>query len=157
MSSDTDDKECTGCRESKPLDAFPMRAVRGVKRRSPRCADCLREESRKRQQRHRERDPERAREVAREGMRRGSARRLGLSEEIAEELRAGRCGICGETPPEGCQLYQDKSTGAVPGALCLTCSRGLAMLGATPERLTAALAFVQSGADYRDKTADQAR
>lgn len=166
MSSDTDDKrkKCTGCQKVKSLADFPMRTTRGVKRPSPRCADCLREESRKRQQRYREQNPERVRETAREGMRRGSARRLGLSPERAEELRAGPCGICGETPPEGCQLYQDKETGAVPGALCLTCSRGLAMLGGTPERLKSALAFIQSGTDYRvaedpqaNPTADSAR
>jgi hypothetical protein len=151
MSSDTGAKECTGCRETKPLDDFPCapcaassavrHAALTASARSPASAssDIVR-------------DPERAREIAREGMRRGSARRLGLSEEIAEELRAGPCGICGETPDEGCQLYQDKSTGAVPGALCRTCSRGLAMLGGTPERLKAALAFVQSGADYRDQS-----
>ncbi|RKN09618.1 hypothetical protein [Streptomyces radicis] len=158
MSRDADDKrkQCTKCQKLKPLADFPLRTTRGVKRPSPRCADCLREIDRERQQRYRAENAEQTRETDREAKRRASALRAGVSPERAEELRAGSCGICGRSPEEGCQLYADPGTGAVLGVLCHTCLRGLAMLGGTQERVRAALAFIQSGTDLRDEIDPQA-
>ncbi|MDT0267951.1 hypothetical protein RM844_16855 [Streptomyces sp. DSM 44915] len=158
MSRDANDKrkECTGCQKVKPLADFPMRTTRGVKRPSRRCAACLREAARERQRRYRTENAAQVRETRREAKRRYGAVRLGVSPDRAEELRAGSCGICRRSPEEGCQLYADPETGAVLGALCPTCLRGLAMLGGTQERVRAALAFVQSGTDLRDAIDPQA-
>ncbi|GAA0654859.1 hypothetical protein GCM10009548_21500 [Streptomyces malaysiensis subsp. malaysiensis] len=150
MKSDTT-RRCTRCHEVKDISEFPVRTVRGVTSHTPRCRDCIREADRARAARYREKNVEKTREADRDSKRRTSARRIGLTTERAEELRAGACGICGRTPDDGCQIYQDKPTGAVLGALCRTCQSGLSMFGGMAERLTAALRFVQSGADLRDE------
>jgi hypothetical protein len=56
----TDDaKECTRCGETKPLDAFRLRKVKGSElRRVARCLDCEREEKRDAERTRRAADPE---------------------------------------------------------------------------------------------------
>ena len=151
MSSDTT-RRCTGCHEVKDIEEFPVRTVRGVTKIAARCRDCTRDADRTRAANYRAKHSEKSRATDRTSKRRTSARRIGISAERAEELRTGPCAICGTTPDDGCQIYQDKTTGAVLGALCRTCLSGLSMFGGAAERLTAALAFVQSGADLRDES-----
>lgn len=168
----TDDaKECTRCRETKPLDAFRLRKVKGGKqRRETRCLDCEREEKRDAERRRREADPEayratqrvrmqEAREADPEAYRQRQAVvqrawTAGLTVEESEALRARPCAICGAEAPEGGhQVDKDRATGTVRGALCRDCLRGLRAFKDSWERLNAALDYL--GSDDRSQSASE--
>ena len=172
MSSNSETKTCTGCREIKPVDAFRLRTTKQGPRRVARCLDCERKEKAAAQARRRAEDPARAAadirrmDEARERQRaedphafkaretaakRARAdRRAGISPELADRLRAGPCALCGALPDGGCELWIDEATGAVRGALCRRHRRGLSLLGESADLLLKAAEFVQADTDLRD-------
>lgn len=155
---DTGGKACTKCKRYLPLDAFGKRsaAVDGLQWW---CKDCQRDYYRERYQK----DPEFRRkrlgynqdfvggfdEYRRQQRR--AARFLAMygitQEQLAEMVAAqgGVCKICGDPPPEGKPLVvdHDHETGAIRGALCGNCNSGLGYFRDDPERLRAAIRYLE--------------
>jgi len=74
--------------------------------------------------------------------------RYGLTADEVVEIvkRQGGCGICRRKTPDGSGWWHvdhDHKTDKVRGVLCGTCNTGLGKLGDSPERLRAAVEYLE--------------
>ena len=130
---------CSSCKWSRPLDQFARDRSRptGI---SPVCKPCRNEWA------HSNRDTTRRVEYANKLL-----RRYGMTiEQYDIMLRAqeGRCAICRTDKPKGhggktFHVDHDHTTGRVRGLLCSPCNSGLGHLGDDPDRIRAALAYLE--------------
>jgi Autographiviridae endonuclease VII len=143
------EKTCTGCGETKPLEAF-SRHNKLRDGRHTRCMVCRREEPRvvykdwtpEQRQKHRERV---------------MLCRYGLTMDVLNDLyesQEGCCAICGtwgERPVPTDEVARkratlcvdhDHDTGRVRGLLCRNCNSALGKLGDSVDRLVKAAAYL---------------
>lgn len=159
-----DTKRCSGCSERKPLDAF-SRNTKSKDGHESECKVCSRarvrcwaaanrprerrrrqewaranpEKERARYRRWAEANPEEVRRVDREQRAR---RQFGLTLAQYDALIAKGCAICGTHEGQIC-VDHDHATGVVRDALCHRCNTGLGLLKDDPERVRAALEYLE--------------
>lgn len=133
-------KRCTRCRHHRPLGQFAI--DRGAKTgRSAWCKPCRNDWAKA--NRHRTRDVEYAAKLQ---------SRYGITIDQYDAMlvaQGGRCAICPSTTPGGhggrrFHVDHDHTTGVVRGLLCSPCNSGLGHLGDNPDRLRAALAYLEA-------------
>lgn len=108
---------CYRCEGWKPAEQFSLDATRGPGRASI-CKPCTSEAA--------------------------TASRYGLTPADLAQMRSeskGKCPICKKT--KTLVVDHDHATGGIRGLLCSGCNVGLGLLGDTPQRLRAALAYLE--------------
>lgn len=134
-------KLCARCKQTKPVDDFPIDPRRPDARYSY-CRQCKREYMKE----HRQRDPE----ASREKQRRDNIKRYGVTVEQFDAMLAtqgGRCAICGTTEPRRnhgrMAIDHDHATGRVRALLCGDCNNGLGLFGDDADRLRKAATYLE--------------
>lgn len=140
-------KRCDHCREVKP-EADYHRLKAGSFGLNPRCKPCRKAqqaESWQRRKRGETRGPAqphwRNRRVQQDASRR---KNYGIEPAEYDALvlaSEGRCDLCGEVMPDPC-LDHDHADGRIRGLLHDECNRGLACFRDDPEKLRAAIAYL---------------
>ncbi|HVF04881.1 MAG TPA: endonuclease VII domain-containing protein [Frankiaceae bacterium] len=124
-------KQCPGCGETKPPDAFQMNRT-GTRGYGGYCLSCHNRITRENRVKNH-----------------GSTRnyhlvaRYGLTADEVKEMVAaqgGTCAICRVRPAE--HVDHDHETGEVRGVLCFTCNVGLGNFGDDPHRLLLAQRYL---------------
>jgi hypothetical protein len=143
-------KRCFNCRAEKRLEEFHRNRNKPIGRTNQ-CKTCKREYD----ARYYSNEEARARSLERvrlwkaanpERIRQNRIQReYGLTPEEQEEFFARNCEICGGRGVGREELHVDHchETGKVRGALCGPCNRGIGSLGDDPERVRAALAYLE--------------
>lgn len=138
-------KTCATCKTTKPLDAFYKRPDGGAQYQ---CKECKKAYERRRYAE----DPEfRARTLARQtsvsARRRATERLYGMPYGDYQRLydeQGGVCAICKSHPhSHALPVDHDHRDGGVRGLLCHNCNRGIGLLGDNPNRLRAAVAYLE--------------
>jgi hypothetical protein len=75
--------------------------------------------------------------------RRKTAHRYGISQDEYERILSFGCAICGST--ERMNLDHDHLTGAIRGALCNNCNRGIGMFNDRPDLMRNAASYLEQG------------
>jgi len=112
-------KICMGCLESKPLEAFHVKAS-GLFGRNQRCAECRRWVT--------------------------LYRRYGITREEYEALAADGCQICGEpdAPNRRLDVDHDHAGESVRGVLCTNCNNGLGRFQDSAGLLRRAIKYLET-------------
>lgn len=129
----------------KAYHADPENRARAAARRQARGRS---EEVRKARERREALPAEERAALAEKRLEWGVRHRYGIPIEEQRRLRAsaaGLCQICGEPDPLGRRLALDHchETGKARGMLCGLCNRGLGWFQDSPERLSAAIAYLE--------------
>jgi len=128
-------KRCGDCGETKAVEAFSRRGG-GRNGYQPYCKSCYVERGRRAR-----RDPAvRARQSLLTSLRRLGVTREDYDRALAEQK--GRCAIC-ESEPRRLHIDHDHATGKLRGLLCHHCNTALGNLRDDPERLRAAIRYLE--------------
>lgn len=137
----TGEMACSTCHETKPLSEFVKAKGRafGVRRE---CKDCHNAKNRA----WAEANPERYKEIHENAKRKHRYGKLGISEEIFQEMlkrQAKRCAICKKKQNgERLRVDHDHVTGKVRGLLCKNCNLALGNFKDNPVSLARAIEYL---------------
>ena len=143
-------KTCRDCRETKPLDEFPLQKG-GRHGRHPLCKPCRAAQERRRYARDREAilARHRANPAYKEQARwqkilkkRGATR---AQYEAMYATQGGRCAVCGDAY-DVLHVDHDHSTGRVRGLLCVRCNIGIGQFHDDPAALRQAARYLRAHA-----------
>ncbi|WP_073837444.1 endonuclease VII domain-containing protein [Micromonospora sp. CB01531] len=129
-------KQCTGCKESKPLDRFYFDKRKSAPR--PQCKSCTSERSARYYRENSER-------VIARTINTGRQRKYGISTEQFEEMlvgQSGLCSICREAMKPPC-IDHDHDTGKARQLLCSNCNAGLGQFRDNPKLLDRAASYLR--------------
>lgn len=140
-------KPCSGCKQSKPIDAFGIRKDRN--QRLPRCRDCMKAARRAWYRQNREYVAAYQRDYESRTRRRAHLKKYGITPDDFDELmiiQSGACAACG-----GSQTYvavhldvdHCHVTGRVRGLLCRRCNTAIGLAKESPTLLRELAAYLR--------------
>lgn len=133
---------CSKCKKALPLDSFGVNRARRLGRRSE-CKNCARAYAREHHQRYNE---ARRRQYVERGRIVHRLRRYGLTPEAFDAMLGNQdraCAVCRVEFTAEPIVDHDHETGRVRGLLCRPCNSGIGQLGDDPDRLRAALEYLE--------------